>query len=548
MSRKIPPKIAFPNGFHLYVNLGSKLLNICLLFFLLLSLVSWQILSMPDTDQDGVINIDDLDDDNDGIPDAVEQYCQNANLANSTSGAGSYQDYIYWFNWTDAAFSDGLQDGDSQTFHLSDGTQITATISQVVNLQNNGGDGYVADDMNTWSGARLHQLYNTSGSAEVFHSGGATLDNVSFDISFQATKNGRTVYPDYVFIDGESTNGKGEYINAVANQGYWKVLEHWGAGASYTGLGTQTLNITDTESGATGTSVFYIEDATQFSIEIENHGGQAVGFGIFLECDSDGDGIYNQLDLDSDNDGIADILEAGGADTNGDGLGDQLTDTDGDGLADIFETAAGNTSSLFDADGNGINEISGDLDGDGQFNWSDLDSDDDGILDIVEVGGNDFVNDGQIDSHTTDTDADGFADAVDGDVGNDGTAENSSNAMLLSSADINSDGKPDSGYSTADTDGDGKANFLDIDVDGDGIVDHTEAQATTMFSLPSGSDSDGDGIDNNYDNFSGFGGNGVVVEDTDGDLVPDYQDTDADEDLILDQIEGHDPDGDHIAD
>ncbi|MEM6804074.1 MAG: T9SS type A sorting domain-containing protein, partial [Bacteroidota bacterium] len=213
-----------------------------------------------------------------------------------------------------------------------------------------------------------------------------------------------------------------------------------------------------------------------------------------------------------------------------------------------FETAAGNTSSLFDADGNGINEASGDLDGDGQYNWSDLDSDDDGILDIVEVGGIDLVNDGQIDSHTTDTDADGFADAVDGDVGNDGTAENSSNAILLSSADINSDGKPDSGYNTADTDGDGKANFLDIDVDGDGITDHTEAQATTMFSLPSGSDSDGDGIDNNYDNFIGFGGNGVVVEDTDGDLSPDYQDTDADEDLILDQIEGHDPDGDHIAD
>ena len=48
--------------------------------------------------------------------------------------------------------------------------------------------------------------------------------------------------------------------------------------------------------------------------------------------DSDGDGYADYLDLDSDNDGIADIVEAGGTDTDGDGKVDDGTDTDGDGI------------------------------------------------------------------------------------------------------------------------------------------------------------------------------------------------------------------------
>ena len=46
-------------------------------------------------------------------------------------------------------------------------------------------------------------------------------------------------------------------------------------------------------------------------------------------------GLANYLDLDSDNDGIADIVEAGGTDADGNGTVDVTTDTDGDGLADI---------------------------------------------------------------------------------------------------------------------------------------------------------------------------------------------------------------------
>ena len=43
-----------------------------------------------------------------------------------------------------------------------------------------------------------------------------------------------------------------------------------------------------------------------------DNGGTAI-----TPTDTDGDGLADYLDLDSDNDGIADIVEAGGTDTDG---------------------------------------------------------------------------------------------------------------------------------------------------------------------------------------------------------------------------------------
>lgn len=502
-----------------------------------------------DTDNDGVEDLIDIDDDNDGIPDIMEQYCSNSSLANSISGSGVHQEDIYWFNWTDIDFSNGLQNGDSQTFTLSTGTQITATISNVVNLGNQGGTRYVADDINTWSGARIHYLYNTLGIQEVFHSGGGNGDDVSFDISFSAQKNGRPQYLDYIAFDGESTNGSGEYIYMNTDGGNWVALEHYGSGAVHTGSGTQSVTITNTESSGVGNTIFYSENALQFSISLNSHGGQAIGFGIYLECDSDNDGIFNHLDLDSDNDGIPDIVEAGGADVDGDGRVDNPLDTDNDGLADVFETAHGSSSVLFDPNGDGINEQTGDFDGDQLGNWVDLDSDGDGISDVTEAGGTDNDYDSMLDGNTLDTDADGLADAVDGDVGNNDFAENTAQALIITTADLNNDGQPDLGYTEKNSDAQGFPDFIDIDADDDGIVDNTEAQTTADYVAPTGLDDDLDGIDKAYDeDESVFGGKSLVAENTDGGGNPDYLDLDSDEDNLLDIIEGHDLNGDFTAD
>ncbi|MEO0472953.1 MAG: T9SS type A sorting domain-containing protein, partial [Bacteroidota bacterium] len=284
--------------------------------------------------------------------------------------------------------------------------------------------------------------------------------------------------------------------------------------------------------------------------------------------DTDDDGIADYLDLDTDNDGIPDIVEAGGADKDGDGTVDNTTDTDGDGLVDIYDNddtdgpdvsgctlgldcdLSNSTSVLFDTNGDGANDEDADFDGDGIPNWLDLDSDNDGILDVIEVGGTDDNNDGQIDDNSLDADNDGFADGVDGDVGNDGTAENTSNALVPTTEDVDEDGLPDNGYTaSADVDGEGLPNFLDIDADNDGIVDNIEAQATGSYTPPDNNDADGDGIDDAYDNFNGFGGDGIDPVNSDGAADnDDYLDINSDDDGELDSVEGHDSNGDGTPD
>ncbi len=130
-----------------------------------------------------------------------------------------------------------------------------------------------------------------------------------------------------------------------------------------------------------------------------------------------------------------------------------------------------------------------DVDGDSVFNDADRDTDNDGILDIDECGG---------------------------DVSN-----------------------------CPDTDGDGIPNHFDLDSDGDGITDAHEAF---------GKDADGDGRYDGFDDQNGDGADDMLTRlgtqpiDSDGDGTPDFLQLDSDADGIPDAIEGHDADGDGVAD
>ena len=90
--------------------------------------------------------------------------------------------------------------------------------------------------------------------------------------------------------------------------------------------------------------------------------------------DSDGDGNPNFLDIDSDNDGIFDVVEGGDGnlDTNNDGVIDSndtgFTDNDNDGMDDDSETTP-------------VTET----DEDSLPDYLDIDSDNDGIHDVVRV-------------------------------------------------------------------------------------------------------------------------------------------------------------------
>ena len=153
-------------------------------------------------------------------------------------------------------------------------------------------------------------------------------------------------------------------------------------------------------------------------------------------------------------------------------------------------------SNVFDSDDGGTALPDGDQDGDGFENRCDLDSDNDGLADIIEAGGVDANGDGVVDA-ATDTDNDGWANTFDSDDG--GTA-----------------------LTVSDTDGDNLENYLDLDSDSDGIIDNIEGQTTAGFLAPSGMDTDMDGWDNRYD--SDNGGTAITLSnfDSGNDAIPDY--------------------------
>ncbi|WP_184171511.1 hypothetical protein [Rhabdobacter roseus] len=284
--------------------------------------------------------------------------------------------------------------------------------------------------------------------------------------------------------------------------------------------------------------------------------------------DTDGDGLFNNCDTDSDNDGIPDSVEDtnGNGDPNdddadGDGIPNYLDlDSDNDGILDLYESGlTPEQIQANDPDGNGVlngqNPVAvttpRDTDGDGVPDYLDLDSDNDGILDLYESGITGYVdanNDGVVDG--PDADNDGIQDSVDND-----------------DATFGSPGAP----KPRDTDGDNVPDYRDLDSDNDGINDIIESGIPGLIDanndgIVDGPDADGDGIQDSADNDDGvFGSPGSTLPvDTDNDNVPDYRDLDSDNDSISDLVEsgqtgyldadddgvvdGPDTDGDGIQD
>ena len=109
----------------------------------------------------------------------------------------------------------------------------------------------------------------------------------------------------------------------------------------------------------------------------------------FINLDIDTDGIKNYIDLDSDNDGIYDATEANhNLDTDFDGIVDNANALIGiNGLVDNLETVP-------DSKVLAINYVIANTDADIEFDFVELDSDDDGCNDVTEAGFTDENNDG----------------------------------------------------------------------------------------------------------------------------------------------------------
>src|SRR5690606_32563513 len=163
---------------------------------------------------------------------------------------------------------------------------------------------------------------------------------------------------------------------------------------------------------------------------------------------------------------------------------DPFLDHDGDGIPNYMDP---DFPGFVDVNGDGIND-NFDWDLDGIINALDLDSDNDGIPDVVEAGGVDEDGDGRIDNFI-DLDNDGLSDQVD-----------ASTTGHLGSGD---------GLGLPDLDGDGIPNMFDLDSDNDGIPDVVEAGGQDLNNdgiIDNFTDTDNDGFSDQVDGDVGYDG------------------------------------------
>src|SRR5690606_26352215 len=234
-------------------------------------------------------------------------------------------------------------------------------------------------------------------------------------------------------------------------------------------------------------------------------------------------------------DGIPDVIESGGY--------DPTADSDGDGISNFRDTTPGpGFPAWVDTNADGINDVY-DNDLDGIINAFDLDSDNDGIPDVIEAFGVDADGNGRIDNFT-DTDNDGLSQNVD--------ANNSGRAGS------------GNGLGNIDTDGDGIPNIFDLDSDNDGIPDIIEAGGVDNDNnglIDSQVDANGNGFPDVYDANPGASETPITTtgadsnnhgrpesypqDNRDGDAWQNFVDIDSDGDGIIDFIEAGFPDSDN---
>jgi len=449
-----------------------------------------------DSDEDGIVDFNDLDDDNDGILDVEENtYC-----ASSSDNSLNYE------------FYDLLPSGNTVDNIPTSGALSAGKVTEinVDNLQNAVDPG----DANQYS-------IRYTGFINIPITGNYTFYTTSDDGS-------------KLLIDGN------------------EVVDNDGNHSSRERSGSVNLN-----QGTYPITILFFEDGGDDILDVEYAGPSisktALPFTILSSssfCDSDGDGIANQIDLDSDNDGIPDIVEAGGVDSNNDGRADSNTDTDSDGYLDLYDTDNGGSElSDVDSDGDGLlDRLDLDSDADG---ISDLieaggaDSNGDGILDdLNDADGDGFSalidsDEGGSPLADLDSDGDGNLNRIDLDSDNDGITDNvegqtTASFVAPSGSDTDLDGIDDSYDSdnggtpiaANNQDGFGSADYISLDTDGDGLFDWSEGfdDNNSMDAL--------DDLINRADIFETNAGNPlyyVNTDDADNDGVPDWlEDDDAD--------------------
>lgn len=327
-----------------------------------------------DTEGDGIADLYDWDDDDDGIPDVTENEPCNTtaielfpNTDFSAGNTGFSSAYGYVAPTTNALWPEGL-------------------YSIVTNPRTVHDNFSACGDHTTGSGNMMVINADPTAGKIAWSSGAITVTpNTDYTLSFYVTSVHATNPAQLIWnVNGENI---GSQFNATTTTCEWvNAVAIWNSGNKT----TATFDIINLNTVASGND-FALDD---------------ISCKYRIHCDSDGDGVQDRLDLDSDNDGIYDVYEAGGTDANNDGIIDSYaTDADNDGLADAVDNQdAGNGASEVK---NGTPLTNPDTDLDGLPNIIDRESDNDGCYDTYEAGFADDNNDGVLGTTPVTIDASG---------------------------------------------------------------------------------------------------------------------------------------------
>ncbi|MEQ8550141.1 MAG: T9SS type A sorting domain-containing protein [Cyclobacteriaceae bacterium] len=519
-----------------------------------------------DKDNDGIADALDLDSDNDGILDTDEDGGESVNPSLDADGDGipNFKDAdLAGLSSNTDINGDGIFDVyDKDLDGIPDFQDLDSDndgIPDIVELGGVDADGNgIADNLTDTDNDGLVDLFDSDNSGTLLTLFDTDGDGLINAVDLDSDNDGIT---DITEAGGTDTNGDGKVDSSTDSDydGLADLVDTDSGGTAYVSIDTDNDGVQDyldvdsdndgitdaVENGAPDTNNDGRIDS--FSIDTDNDGlADAVdpdngGTSISL-ADTDNDGILDFRDLDSDNDGYPDILEGGGVDSNGDGIVDALLDSDGDGIPDVADVSQTGGS---DADGDGIDNVAdvdftggNDTDGDGIDNNFDPDIDGDGFDDTTEANPYSLIDkdaDGNLGFRDLDSDNDGIVDVIEF-----GQSADPATGTIAGFLDSNNNGWNDTQESTPitppDSDGDGIRDFNDIDSDNDGIVDNYEAQTKATYVGLSGTDSNQNGLDDVYD--PNAGGTLITPVNTDAATVADYLDTDADNDGVVDNIEG----------
>jgi len=538
----------------------------------------------PDTDNDGIYNFLDTDDDGDGTLTADEDTNHDGNFNNDDCNNNGTPNYLDPIACTTADVdTDG--DGVTDKQEISDGTN-----------PNNGCD-FVFDHVSV---AHSVEWSNSDCDNDGLKNGieitkGPDSDNDGIYNFLDPDDDG-----DGTLTADEDTNHDGNFNNDDCNNNgtpnYLDPIACTTADVDTDGDGvTDKQEISDGTNPNNGCDFVFDHVSVAPSAEWSNsdcdNDGLKNGTEITQGPDTDNDGIYNFLDPDDDGDGMLTADEDtnhdgnfNNDDCNNNGTPNYLdpiacttadVDTDGDGVTDKQEisdrTNPNNpcdfvlahvsmtpssewSNSDCDNDGlkNGLEITQGpDTDNDGIYNFLDPDDDGDGTLTTDEDTNHDgnFNNDDCNNNGTpnyldpaacttadVDTDGDGVTDKQET---TDGTNPNDGCDFLSSSVST----EPSIAWKDADCDGDGVTNEREL-LDGTSVTDGCSFLMESV-TLPYSetwlnSDCDGDRVLNGQELNDG--------PDTDGDGILNFLDTDDDGDMVLTIDEDIDKNGTSIND